>query len=133
MIGFHPKKLKNKKSVYLSNIAIGYVGLIIEMSLETENTSNMFSVFISHHSKIKELSDGNKNWKQIQTEFFFFFFPGTYIFWVMSDGNKVMSYGNGKSKQIFKYFMSTPSPQTYLIYKPFFLRTFMSTPSPQRT
>ena len=41
----------------------------------------------------------------------------------MSDGNKVMSYGNGKSKQIFKYFMSTPSPQTYLIYKPFFLRT----------
>ena len=61
MIGFHPKKLKNKKSIYLSNIAVGYVGLIIEMSLETENTSNMFSIFITHHSKIRELSDGNKN------------------------------------------------------------------------
>ena len=29
----------------------------------------MFSVSITHHSKIRELSDGNKNWKQCQTDF----------------------------------------------------------------
>ena len=29
----------------------------------------MFLVSITHHSKIRELSDGNKNWKQCQTDF----------------------------------------------------------------
>ena len=28
--------------------------------METENTSNVFSVSITHHSKIRELSDENK-------------------------------------------------------------------------
>ena len=49
----------------------------------------MFSVSITHHSKIRELSDGNKNWKQIQTEFFFFFFTYdphilSYEWWIQS-------------------------------------------------
>ena len=28
----------------------------------------MFSVSITHHSKIRELNDGNKNWKQLKTK-----------------------------------------------------------------
>jgi len=36
--------------------------------METENSQNVFSVSITHYSKIKELSDGNKNWKQLKTK-----------------------------------------------------------------
>ena len=44
----------------------------------------MFLVFITHHSKIRELSDGNKNWKQCQTDFSA---VGPTYFWVMGDEN----------------------------------------------
>ena len=56
----------------------------------------MFSVSITHHSKIRELSDGNKNWKQKPNGLLS---HGSHHFWVMSDGKRVMSYGNSKSKQ----------------------------------
>ena len=55
----------------------------------------MFSVFITHHSKIRELSDGNKNWKQNPTSVESWV---PHHFWVMSYENRVISYGNQKSK-----------------------------------
>ena len=57
----------------MSNIAAKYVGRfnyendIENWVLETKNTWNVFSVFITHHSKIKELSDENNDPKLIQT------------------------------------------------------------------
>ena len=36
--------------------------------METENSQNVFSIFITHNSKIRELSDGNK---VIETELSF--------------------------------------------------------------
>ena len=59
----------------------------------------MFSVSITHQSKIRELSDGNKNWKQSYENPNNLFSHGSHHFWVMSYGNRVMSYGNSKSKQ----------------------------------
>ena len=62
--------------------------------METENGQNMFSVFITHNSKIRELSDGNK---VIETELSFSkqpFYHGSHHFWVMSYGNWELSYGN---------------------------------------
>ena len=44
-----------------------YENAIENWVLEIENTSNVFSVFITHHSKIRELSDGNNDSKLIQT------------------------------------------------------------------
>ena len=41
-----------------------YKNVIENRVMETENTSNVFSVFITHYSKIRESSDRNKNWKQ---------------------------------------------------------------------
>ena len=58
----------------------------------------MFSVSITHHLKIRELSDGNKNWKQSYEKPNKLLSYGSHHFWVMSDGNRVMSYGNTKSK-----------------------------------
>ena len=52
----------------------------------------MFSVSITHHSKIRELSDWNKNWKQSYENPNGFLSHGFHHFWVMS-------YGNWKSKQ----------------------------------
>ena len=72
-----------------------YKNAIENRVMETKNTLNVSSVSISHHSKIKELSDGNNNWKlnpkkPLSHE--------SHHFWVMGDGNKVMNYGNMKSK-----------------------------------
>ena len=41
-----------------------YKNVIENKVMETENTSNVFSVFITHYLKIRESSDRNKNWKQ---------------------------------------------------------------------
>ena len=58
----------------------------------------MFSVSITHHLKIKELSEKNKNWKQLKTKSKQASSHGSYYFWVMSYGNRVMSYENQKYK-----------------------------------
>ena len=58
----------------------------------------MFSIFITHHSKIRDLSDENNNWKQNSNK------PishGSHHFWVIDDGNRVMRYGNMKFKHPF--------------------------------
>ena len=58
----------------------------------------MFSVSITHHSKIRELNNGNKNWVMMPNTLLNHG-SGTHIFWVMGDGNRVMSYENHKSKE----------------------------------
>ena len=59
----------------------------------------MFSVSITYHSKFWELSDRNKNWKQNYENPNNLFSNGSHYFWVMSYGNRIMSYENLKSKQ----------------------------------
>ena len=53
----------------------------------------MFLVFITHHSKIKELSDGNKNWKHIQT-LYLTVRPTNFELWVMETELWVMEIEN---------------------------------------
>ena len=53
----------------------------------------MFSVSVTHHSKIRELSDGNKNRKQIQIGFFFVG-PTYFELWVMETELWVMKTAN---------------------------------------
>ena len=63
----------------------------------------MFSVSITHHSKIRKLSDGNKNWKhsyENPNELLSYEF---HYFWVMSYENRVISYENSKSKPPFLF------------------------------
>ena len=63
----------------------------------------MFSVSITHHSKIRELSDRNKNWKhsyENSNELLSYEF---HYFWVMSYGKRVISYGNSKFKSPFLF------------------------------
>ena len=58
-----------KKSVGLSNIVVGYVGLITKNYHKSVSITwkhlKCISVSVTHHSKIRELSDENKTWKQI--------------------------------------------------------------------
>ena len=66
--------------------------------MEIENSQNVFSVSITHNSKIRELSDGNRVMK---TELSFAKQPfcyGSHHFWVMSYGNWELSYQNLQSK-----------------------------------
>ena len=67
--------------------------------METENNQNVFSISITHNSKIRELSGGNKVMK---TELSFAkqaFCYGAHHFWIMSYGNWELSYGICQSKQ----------------------------------
>ena len=62
--------------------------------METENSQKLFSVSITHNSKIKKLSDGNRVMK---TELLFAkqtFCYKSHHFWVMSYGNRELSYQN---------------------------------------
>ena len=67
-----------------------YKNVIENWVLETKN---VFSVSITHHSKIKELSDGNKNRKQIQTDFFFVK-PTYFELWMMETKLWIMEIAN---------------------------------------
>ena len=67
--------------------------------METENSQNVFSVSITHNSKIRELSDGNRI---METELSFAkqpFCHGSHHFWVMSYGNWELSCRNSLNKQ----------------------------------
>ena len=67
--------------------------------METENSQNVFSVSITHNSKIRELSDRNR---VMETELSFVKQPfcyGSHHFWVMSYENWELSYRNCESKQ----------------------------------
>ena len=59
--------------------------------MEIENNQNVFSVFITHNSKIRELSDGNKVIYGGAKRTFNY---RSHHFLVMSYGNRDMSYEN---------------------------------------
>ena len=62
--------------------------------METENSQNVFSVSITHNSKIRELSNGNRI---METELWLAkqsFCYGSHHFWIMSYENWDMSYEN---------------------------------------
>ena len=67
--------------------------------MKTENSQKLLSVSITHNSKIRELSDGNR---VMETELLFAkqtFYYGSHHFWVMSYGNRELSYQKTQSKQ----------------------------------
>ena len=54
MAGFHQKKKKNSFVKHCGWVyGFNYENTIENWVLETENTSNVFSISITHHSKIK--------------------------------------------------------------------------------
>ena len=59
----------------------------------------MFLVSITHNSKIRELSEENKKLKQSYGAPKWTSRYGSHHFWVMSYGNRELSYGNKSSKQ----------------------------------
>ena len=82
--------------------------------METENTQNVFSVSITHNSKIKELSDEDR---VMETELSFAKQPFCYRshhFWVMSYGNRELSYENRQSKQPYSFPFPSKQGQTYM-------------------
>ena len=98
------KKGKKKKVKSGQQLSLGIVcgslcvfnyNIVIELwVMETKNSQNVFSVSITHNSKIRELSDGNRVmeielWLPKQP-----FCYGPHYFWVMSYGNWDMSYRN---------------------------------------
>ena len=65
--------------------------------MKTENSQNVFSISITHNSKIKELNDGNR---VMETELSFAKQPFCYEshhFLVMNYENRKLSYGNRQS------------------------------------
>ena len=62
------KKIKfigGVKSLTMGPICnFNYKNAIENRVMGTENSQNVFLVFITHYSKIRELNDENKNWKQ---------------------------------------------------------------------
>ena len=76
-----------------------YKNVIELWVMETENNQNVFSVSITHNSKIRELSDENKVMKTRLSFAKQPFCYGSHHFWVMSYENRELSYGNMQSKQ----------------------------------
>ena len=89
-------KLKTVKSC----LCIFNYNIAIELRvMETKNSQKLFSVSITHNSKIRELSDGNR---VIETELLFVkqtFCYESHYFWVMSYGNRELSYQKTQSKR----------------------------------
>ena len=73
--------------------------IVIELwVMKTENSQKLFLVSITHNSKIRELSDGNR---VMETELLFAkqtFCRGSHHFWVMSYENRKLSYQKTQSK-----------------------------------
>ena len=98
------KKVKSGQKLQLVLFAgpsyvFNYKNVIGLWVMKTENSQNVFSVSITHNSKIRELSDGNR---VIETELSFAKQPfcyGSHHFWVLSYGNRELSYGNRQSKR----------------------------------
>ena len=98
------KKVKSGQKVWLvlfvgPSCVFNYKNAIELWVMEIENSQNVFSVSITHNSKIRELSEWNR---VMETELSFAKQPfcyGSHHFWVMSYGNRELSYGNWLSKQ----------------------------------
>ena len=93
------KKSKVVKSygwvLFVGPLCVFNYNIAIELwVMETENSQNVFLVSITHNSKIRELSDGNRT---MEIELSFTkqpFCHGSHHFWVMSYGNWELSYRN---------------------------------------
>ena len=91
------KKVKNGQKLPLvlfmgPSCMFNYKNAIELWVIETENSQNVFSVSITHNSKIRELSGGNRVMK---TKLSFAKQPfcyGSHHFWVMSYGNRGLNY-----------------------------------------
>ena len=90
--------------------------------MDTKNSQKLFSVSITHNSRIRELSDGNR---VMETELLFAkqtFCYGSHHFCVMSYGNRTLSYQKTQSKQA----LNNPnfSLSFYFIYFIFYFYLF---------
>ena len=95
------RKKKKKKSQLVkrcswvgSSCVFNYKNVIELWVMETENSQKVFSVSITHNSKIRELSDGNKKlktelWLAKQTSFYNW--DGSHHFWELSYENWELS------------------------------------------
>ena len=102
----NPGKKKNQSGQKLRLVlfvgpscVFNYKNTIELWVMETENSQKLFSVSITHTSKIRELSDGNR---VMETKLSFAKQPfcyGSHYFWVMSYGNRELSYLKRQSKR----------------------------------
>ena len=105
-MNWRPNKWKKKKSkggqklrLWVPPCVFIYKNAIELWVMEIENSQNVFSVSITHNSKIRELSDRNRVMK-IELSFAKQpFCYGSHYFWVMSYENWELSYRNCESKQ----------------------------------
>ena len=105
-----PRKRKKKKKVksgqklwlvlFVGLLCVFNYNIAIELwVMEIENSQNVFLVSITHNSKIRELSDGNR---VMETELSFTKQPfcyGSHYFWIMNYENWELSYGIYQSKR----------------------------------
>ena len=95
------KKVKRCGWILLvGSLCVFNYNIVIELwVMKTENSQNVFLVSITHNSKIRKLSDGNR---VMETELSFTkkpFYYGSHHFWIMGYGNWKLSYGNCESKR----------------------------------
>ena len=92
-----------------------YKNVIELWVMKTENSQNVFSVSITHNSKIRELSDGNR---VMETELSFVKQPfcyGSNHFWVMSYGNRELSNQKRQSKRPLSICLYFQCPYHHLV------------------
>ena len=86
--------------------------------MKTKNSQKLFSVSITHNSKIRELSNGNR---VIEIELSFAkqpFYYGSYHFWVMSYENRELSYQKRQSKWSFNFLLSNKKFRIQISFTP---------------
>ena len=101
-----PRKERKKKSqklrlvLFVGPLCVFNYNIAIELwVMEIENSQNVFSVSITHNSKIRELSDGNR---VMETKLSFTKQPfcyGSHYFWIMNYENWELSYEIYQSKR----------------------------------
>ena len=100
------KKCSQKLQLVLfasSSCVFNYKKAIELWVMETENSQNVFSVSIIHNSKIRKLSNRNR---VMETELSFAkqpFYYESHHFWVMSYGNRELSYQKKQSKRLASF------------------------------
>ena len=104
--GKRKKKVKSGQKLRLVLFAspscvFNYKNAIELWVMETENCQKLFSVSITHNSKIRELSDRNRV-IICQTTFLLWFLPFlSYELWVMETENWVIKKGNPNDPNLF--------------------------------
>ena len=99
------KKVKRwSKVVAVGPLCVFNYNITIELwVMEIKNNQKLFSVSITHNSKIRKLSDGNR---VMEIELLFAkqtFCYGSHHFWVMSYENRELSYQKTQSKRALSF------------------------------